>query len=136
MIVNRDRKRIAFALAAVMLAPLWGCGAAGSGTQPGLIAVKGKVTYKGKPVTKGQVKFEPDGYGRAASGQLQSDGAFVLSTHKEGDGVVAGSHRVSIAILEKTLAKDRALNKYASPNSSGLTAEVDRDHTEFTFELK
>jgi hypothetical protein len=136
MILNRNCNRTAFALAAVMLAPFWGCGAGGSGAQPSLIAVKGKVTFKGKLVTKGQVKFEPDGYGRAASGPLQSDGAFVLGTHKEGDGVVAGSHRVSIAILDKSLANDRALNKYASPNSSGLTAEVDKDHTEFTFDLK
>jgi hypothetical protein len=135
MIRNRDRKRTALVLAAVTLLPSWGCGSGGA-TAPGLIPVKGKVTYKGKPVTKGHVKFEPDGYGRAASGELQSDGTYSLGTHKGGDGVVAGHHRVAIVILEKSLAKDRSLNKYATPNSSGLTADVDSDHTEFPFDLK
>jgi hypothetical protein len=122
--------------AALCCALCWGCGPAGSGTTPFLVPVKGKVTYKGKPVTKGLVKFVPDGYGREARGDLQSDGTFVLSTHKPGDGVVPGSHRIAIAISESRLARDRALNKYASPNTSQLTREVDAEHTEFNFDLE
>ena len=113
-----------------------GCGLAGGGKAPDLIPVKGKVTYKGKPLAKGTVTFEPDGFGRQARGELQSDGSFVLSTLKEGDGVVPGEHRVSVTGVEKSLARDRAFTKYASPNTSRLTAEVDREHTEFTFDLK
>jgi hypothetical protein len=101
-----------------------------------LIPVKGKVTYKGQPVTKGIVRFEPDGYGRMASGPLQSDGTFVLTTLKEGDGVVAGEHRVTIEGFEKNLARDRALKKYGSANISGLKADVSPERTEFTFDLK
>jgi len=101
-----------------------------------LIPVKGKVTYKGQPVTKGVIQFEPDGYGRPATGQLQSDGTFELSTLKPGDGVVAGEHRISIIELDKSLAKDRALKKYGSPNTSRLTAEVSSEKTEFAFDLK
>jgi hypothetical protein len=123
-------------LAAFLACAGSGCGIAGGGKAPDLIPVKGKVTYKGKPLTKGKVTFEPDGFGRPARGELQADGSFVLSTLKEGDGVVAGEHRVSIAGVEKSLAQDRAFTKYASPNTSRLTAEVDRDHTEFTFDLK
>ena len=67
---------------------------------PSLIPVKGKVTFKGEPLTTGLVRFEPDDFGRPASGKLQSDGTFVLSTLKEGDGVVAGHHRVSITSLD------------------------------------
>ena len=96
------------------------------GRTPDLIPVKGKVTYKGKPLTKGTITFEPDGYGRMASGELQSDGTFVLTTLKEGDGVVAGDHRVSITGVDKTLAKDALATKYASPNTSKLEVEVDR----------
>ncbi len=123
------------ALAVVMVAPHWGCGTS-SGTPVNLIPVKGKVTYKGQPLTKGLVIFEPDGYGRMASGQLQPDGTFELTTLKSGDGVVAGEHRISITQLDKALAKDRALRKYASPSSSKLTAEVSPEKTEFTFDLK
>jgi hypothetical protein len=101
-----------------------------------LIPVKGKVTYKGQPVTKGVVRFEPDGYGRPASGELQADGTFELRTFKPGDGVVAGEHRVTVSELDKSLAKDRALRKYRGANISGLKAEVSPEKTEFTFDLK
>ncbi len=123
------------ALAALLFGPCWGCGSS-SGTPVTLIPVKGKVTYKGQPVTKGIIQFEPDGYGRAASGHLQSDGTFELTTLKPGDGVVAGEHRISIVELDKSLAKDRALKKYGSPNTSRLTAEVSPEKTEFAFDLK
>jgi hypothetical protein len=123
-------------LAALLAYAGSGCGAIGSGKVPDLIPVKGKVTFKGKPLTKGTVAFEPDGFGRPARGELQSDGTFVLSTLKEGDGVVAGEHRVSITGVEKSLAKDRTMIKYASPNTSRLTAQVDREHTDFTLDLK
>ena len=59
-----------------------------------------------------------------------------LGTNKEGDGVVAGAHIVTIGSFDKPLANDRALKKYGSPRSSGLTREVDGDHTEFNFDLK
>jgi hypothetical protein len=102
-----------------------------------LISVKGKVTYKGQPVTKGIVRFEPDsGFGRMATGQLQSDGTFELTTLKQGDGVVAGEHRVTVSDFDKSIAKDRALKKYGSANISGLKAEVSPENHEFTFDLK
>ena len=120
----------------VLLAPLWGCGIAGSATPATLIPVKGKVTYKGKPVTKGLVKFEPDGYGRKASGQLQSDGSFVLTTDKEGDGVVAGHHKVSITGTGDRPGKELVPKKYTQRAGSKLEADVDAEHTEFSFDLK
>ncbi len=114
-----------------------GCGGSRrNGKLPTLIPVKGRVTYKGKPIEKGTVKFEPDGYGRNASGRLQSDGTFVLTTLKDGDGVVAGQHRVTVTDTGVKSSKDVLANKWASAAASGLTAEVDPDHTEFTFELK
>ena len=62
--------------------PLRGCGSGQVAVAP-LVPVKGKVTYKGKALTVGNVRFEPDGYGRMATGKLQSDGTFVLSTTKK-----------------------------------------------------
>lgn len=98
--------------------------------------VKGKVTYKGRPLTSGIVHFEPEGYGRQATGKLQTDGSYTLGTMKEDDGVVAGAHLVTIGGFDKSLAGDRALKKFGSRRDSGLTAEVDADHTEFNFDLK
>jgi hypothetical protein len=126
-----------FALASLVLVPCWGCGASGgSGAVAALVPVKGKVTYKGRPLTNGVVRFAPEGYGRPATGRLQSDGSYTLGTNKEGDGVVAGAHLVTVGGFDKTLASDRALKKYGTSRSSGFTAEVDAEHTEFNFELK
>ncbi len=133
---NGAQRVVVSLLASVVLVPCWGCGTAGSGAQPDLIPVKGKVTYKGKPVTKGKVMFEPDGYGRPAGGQLQSDGTYVLGTHKEGDGVVAGHHQVSISGTGSHPAKEVIPKKYTQRASSKLVADVDAEHTEFGFDLK
>jgi hypothetical protein len=114
----------------------WGC-AAGAGATPSLIPVKGQVTYKGQPLTKGEIKFEPDGgYGRRAKGELRSDGTFVLTTDKEGDGVVAGHHQVFITGTGSHPAKEVVPKKYTLRASSTLTADVDATHTEFHFDLK
>lgn len=121
---------------ALMAGLCCGCGVAGSGTMPGVIPVKGKVTYKGKPVAKGSVTFEPDGFGRDAHGKIESDGSFVLSTYKEGDGAVPGHHRIAVKDTGIKSPKDAFAKKYAGVSSSGLTADVDEEHTEFTVELK
>jgi hypothetical protein len=121
-------------LAAAVVASSWGC-QPGAGDPTPLVAVKGKVTYKGKPLTTGSVKFIPDGYGHEAGGAIQSDGTFVLSTFKSGDGVVEGHHRVYVTGLGREFARDRKMLKYTSPNTSDLSADVSSTNTEFTFEL-
>ncbi len=128
-----------FTLCAVVLVSCWGCGTGSSGAGgvvTPLVPVKGKVTYKGRPLSSGIVRFQPEGYGRPATGRLQSDGSYALGTAKEGDGVVAGAHVVTIGGFAKPLASDRTLQKYGSRISSHLTAEVDADHTQFDFDLK
>ena len=87
-------------------------------------------------MTKGVVRFEPDGYGRLATGKLQSDGTFVLTTFKEGDGVVAGHHRVFITEVDKRLPRIVRSRKYLSPNTSKLTADVSEENTEFNFDIR
>ena len=92
----------------------------GAGTVPDLIPVKGKVTLKGQPLTTGTIRFEPDDFGRPASGKLQSDGTFVLSTPKEGDGVVPGHHRVSITNIGPKSKEGALPKKY----TTGKTANA------------
>jgi hypothetical protein len=123
------------ALAFICLGTCWGCGS-GQPILPDLIPVKGRVSYKGQPLTSGIIRFEPDGFGRMATGKMQSDGTYVLSTMKQADGVVAGIHKVFVTDPDKSLAKDRTFKKFTQANSSGLTAEVSPEKTEFTFDLK
>jgi hypothetical protein len=61
------------------------------------------VTYQGQPVTGGSVTFSPiagqegSAVGKAAAGNVQSDGTFTLGTYSQTDGAVVGRHRVSYA---------------------------------------
>jgi hypothetical protein len=131
----RSRLPKSIALVTILLGVCWGCGPSVGVIAP-LLSVKGKVTYKGQPLTQGIIRFEPDGYGRMATGKIQSDGSFVLSTLKEGDGVVAGAHKVFITDVDKTLAKDRVFKKYMVASDTGMVAEVGPEKTEFAFDLK
>ncbi len=84
-----------------LLACMAGCGSA-NGLQ--LAKVRGKVLFKGEPVTGGTVLFEPDTSkgttGPAAAGSISKDGTFVLSTEESGDGAVVGYHRVAITGID------------------------------------
>jgi hypothetical protein len=90
--------RVLFAGGAGFLAAaaLAGCGPGGGP----IGKVNGKVVANGQPVTGGSFTFapinsSPDNPALPANGQVKSDGTFVLSTHKEGDGAAVGKHRVS-----------------------------------------
>ena len=65
-----------------------------------LASVAGTVTFDGKPVTGGSIRFIPsskDGIeaGKVAIGIIQSDGTFRLTSYKEGDGATVGSGTIS-----------------------------------------
>jgi hypothetical protein len=83
----------------VVLVAAVGCGPRSKPTA----SVKGKVTAKGQAVTGGGITFSPIAVGnetspgRPAAAVIQSDGTFVLSTEKEGDGAVIGRHRVTFS---------------------------------------
>jgi hypothetical protein len=85
---------------------LAGCGGAG-----GLARVNGKVSYKGKAVTAGNITFSPldDKGGKFASGTVKSDGTFALTTNTEGDGAAIGKHKVTYAPGIPSLAEGKTL---------------------------
>jgi hypothetical protein len=114
--------------------------------RPKTVPVAGKVTYKGAPVPKGTVTFQPD-KGDPAVGEIQSDGAYRLSTYAQGDGAVPGHHRVFIIantadptkIPESTPGwtppKDLIPKKYNNLKTSGLEANVSEEKKEINFDL-
>jgi hypothetical protein len=120
-------------LNSLVLAANMGCGS-GQGQPAQVVPVKGKVTFKGQPLTKGVIKFRPVDLGREASGTIQSDGTFVLSTYKEGDGAAIGRNQVSIKGTG-TGSKEVIPKKYLTFITSKLEAEVSPENTEFTFDL-
>ncbi len=68
-----------------------GCGVKRLETAP----VTGTVRLDGKPLHRGTVIFTPE-LGRAATGEIQPDGSYRLSTYKSGDGALVGRHRVAV----------------------------------------
>jgi hypothetical protein len=124
-----------------MLAVFAGCNGG-----PKMTPVTGKVMYNGNPLEFGVVMFQPSS-GQPARGDIQPDGTFTLSTYRLNDGVVLGKHKVRIACYEsmrpsadkgpgeRTLGKPLVPTKYTVFDESGLTAEVDENSYEFTFEL-
>jgi hypothetical protein len=87
--------------AAVVGLCFWAMGCAGNAERPPLGRVSGKVTHNGKPVTSGSVVFSPvggtqSGAARIATGQIESDGSYTLTTYDTGDGAVLGQHTVTV----------------------------------------
>jgi hypothetical protein len=103
-----------------------------------LVPVSGKVLIDGQPLTKGFVRFVP-AKGRVSSGIIQSDGAFVLTCFKEGDGAHVGPNRIEVGsteILGPTKIKWYAPKMYSSIATSGLTMNVEEATNEALIELK
>jgi hypothetical protein len=75
-----------------------GCGSGG----PRTYRIPGKVVYDdGSPVTGASVVLQTTVKDQvvAARGMATPDGKFQLTTFKEGDGIVAGEHQVSVSPL-------------------------------------
>src|SRR4051794_23200847 len=89
------RRVYPFLLSACLIA-LTGC----SNNGLTLGRVQGKITYKGQPVSAGEVFFMPDESkgttGPPALGSISSDGSYVMSTEESGDGAIVGIHHIGI----------------------------------------
>lgn len=135
----------ALTLAASLAGSACGCGA--KDDHPATVPVQGKVTYKGAPVTLGTITFQSDA-GQPATGTIQPDGSYRLSTFAEGDGAIPGHHRIMIVANDadptkipgsspgyKT-PKDLVPKKYGHVDSSTLETTVSKDKTSYDFDLK
>lgn len=118
-----------------------GCSSKGDKWTRGRPAVhkgSGIVKYKGEPVDEAIVMYSSGD--QTAHGRTNAEGKFTLTTFDEGDGAIAGTHKVSIrkTIYEKKptkydspeersvakFAKEMLPAKYGKADTSGLTAEI------------
>ena len=129
-------KKISFAIflaTVVMTLPLLGC----KDGRPKRVPVSGVVLIDGKPLTYGKVRFHTQG-GRPAVGELDQEGRFTLSCFGNNDGVVPGTHAVSVDASEpisETQARWHAPQRYAFPKTSGITRTIDGPTESLTIEL-
>jgi hypothetical protein len=123
-----------------------GCGSDGLPLAP----VQGKVLYRGKPLQFGSVVFQPES-GRPATGIVQPDGSFTLTTYQKDDGAQIGAHKVIVLCYEGQrhastgapasevaggLGKLLIPERYTYFHESGLKAVVEKNTPSITFELQ
>ena len=112
---------------------LSGCGP----RRPACVPVSGKVLIDGKPLTTGFVRVLPE-KDRAATGRIDAEGNFRLTTFVEGDGCVPGRHAVEVIACERPgPAQVRWLvpAKYQTPVTSGLYVTIDGPTSGLVIEL-
>jgi hypothetical protein len=113
-------------------------GCAGCGDSE-LAPVSGTVRLEGVALTGGILQLTPDGGGRGAVGDIQSDGRFTLSTQQLGDGAAPGKYSVAVvpneeaitsASLAEKLPKGRADSRlvFFAPKDLPVEIAVDRDN--------
>jgi hypothetical protein len=120
--------------------------AAGCGDNRGRVPVTGVVSFDGKPLESGNIRFGGD-QGAAGAGAIVN-GEFSLNESGSQSGVLPGKYDVLIAswVEERgSVRPDGSFSRgitripllYLDPAQSGLTAEVKKGHANrFTFELK
>lgn len=108
-----NRKSISLAAAVLLVIGLdLGCGEGKPSvdTSTEEASVKGIIKFKGKPVTKGEIAFDPSNYQRkseaARRAKIGPDGSYTVKT-------LVGDNRVSFSIAE--MARDPALQDYMIP---------------------
>ncbi|MGP0063681.1 MAG: hypothetical protein ACLQGP_08810 [Isosphaeraceae bacterium] len=130
-------------------------GCTGDPNLPKLGKVHGKVTYNGKPLDGGHIVFTPAGgkggeSGQNATGEIDSNGTYDMTTFNTGDGAILGQHVVTVLSREKVempkpdanshikyeLPKSLTPSKYATADKSPLRCTVVPEGTTFDIELK
>lgn len=113
----------------------------GCSSHPAVAPVSGKVTLDGEPLRFGSVMFQAVSGGQPATGTIQQDGTFSLSTFSSDDGAIVGQHRVRVVCYSSqdpsrpeasgpagdSLGQLLIPEKYTSLGASGLTADVPAD---------
>jgi hypothetical protein len=93
---------------------------------PRLVPVKGRVTYRNRPVPLATVTFVPDvarGNTRGRDGRASTgkDGSFTMQTYPWGAGVMPGAYRVTVMYYSRT---DQLPRKYTKFHLTPLAVEV------------
>jgi hypothetical protein len=141
-IICRKTTLIATALAAIVVG-LSGCG----GAREKLWPVSGKVTFRGKPVVAGTIRFSNPRIGIDMTAKLHSDGAYEMVMAR-GAGLPEGTYQVAIMPLRVEIpigarvlppaAPDRGdiPQKYRVLSTSRLTLTVKPERNRFDVDME
>lgn len=100
----------------------------------GPVPVAGKVKFSDGGVPQGEISeivFEPEELGsgnenvKGASGKIQPDGSFTITTLNPGDGAYPGKYKVTLKVFESYVTQKSLVDaKYVRKASTPLAAEV------------
>ncbi|QEH38297.1 hypothetical protein OJF2_68950 [Aquisphaera giovannonii] len=101
----RRPKVLAALVPCLALSLACGCGAGAGSPLPATptVPLKGRITYRGKALTKGHVTLAPTDGGREAESDIQPDGTFTVATAGLGDGALVGVHQVVVSGTDQPL---------------------------------
>jgi hypothetical protein len=109
---------------------LTGC----EGGSEALMPVRGKVSYRGKPLQTGFIVFSADSEkgteGPVGFSKIDSDGGYAIKTG-ELEGIAPGWYRVTVTAAgenDSGIPLDLLPEKYHDPDLSGLECQVKRGH--------
>lgn len=105
--------------------------------KPGLVPVKGQVLIDGEPLPNAMIQVCPAD-SKAAFGNADADGNFVLTSYDEGDGVVTGTHKVVVVAVEEGDANTQlhhAPLEYGELDTTTATLVVDGPTEDAVIEL-
>jgi hypothetical protein len=111
-------------VAALAIVTLAGCGR--PSFQLETSPVRGTVTLDDRPLPSGYVVV-PTMKGRMATGRIQPDGTFEMTTYSPGDGVQTGSQRVIVTPAPGDEPVEKRVpipQRYQQAGTSGLTIDV------------
>ncbi len=134
-------KTLGILVCAVVLVTLTGCGESG----PAMGTVTGKVTYSDGtfPTEKlGVVRFEvakdtTAEVRKAASGYIQSDGSYELTTIKPEDGAFYGKYKVVFSIIKSYRDMTSLVaEQYTDSETTPYECVIDSSSHTFDFEIE
>lgn len=137
--MNSAKRLAMVCLAALLAAPLAGCGAHDA-------TVNGSVTLDGERLKSGTISFFPVADGPTAYARIESDGAYELRTGREA-GLAPGDYQVTVVAREqRELAATDAAgppppgrqltpNHYRDRKTSGLQYTIEPGHNQIDLEL-
>lgn len=143
--VKLNRFTLASSVAlSLIVAVLSGCGGGDPNAPPPAVTgnVHGKVTYKGAPVTDGQVVFTSLAMKTEVVGELTVDGSYRATNLPQGDFAVRVTAKPAVPSMDLKAPKPKPADpanipkKYRNAKSSGLHASINRGDNNFDISMQ
>jgi hypothetical protein len=107
-------------------------------SEPKFYPARGKIViFAVGPLTQGEIRFRPVSRpSLVATGQVQKDGSFTMSTPGHGEGVLEGDCQVEI-IVDSGSGRRPIAERYGSYSTSGLSYTIaPREENYFILDVK